>query len=246
MRTETLEIRGIRLAVRHAAGSTPFVLLPGLGLSGRYLEPMLVALGGEFDAWASDPVGFGARARPRRVLDIETHGEVLASWLDVCGIDRAVVFGNSFGSQLAVELALQAPERVAAVVLGAPTPVAEHRSYAMHVARLLEAGWRAPNDLRRIAFADYRSAGLRRIAVTGHYAIRDPIKEKLARLEQPALVLHGESDPVARERWAHEVAARLPHGSLVELGGAAHGAVFAEPDEVARIVVPFARRLGAV
>lgn len=217
-------------------GSRPILLLPGLGMSSRYLEPARVLL----RAWSLDPIGFGASPRPRNVLDIAEHGEAIERWLDVHGLERALVFGNSFGSQLAVELALRAPQRVRGIVLGAPTPVAEHRSYAMHVARLLEAGWRAPAGLRRIALHDYRSAGLRRIVVTGHHAIRDPIREKLARVRVPALVLHGRSDPVARGRWAHEVADILAFGSLVELSGAAHAAVYAEPREVAEAVERFA------
>jgi pimeloyl-ACP methyl ester carboxylesterase len=61
-------------------------------------------------------------------------------------------------------------------------------------------------------------------------------------LETPALVVRGASDPVVPQRWA-ERAARLAHAELVVVDGAGHGAPFAQPEQVARAITAFARRV---
>lgn len=65
-----------------------------------------------------DLPGFGLTGPfPHDDYDIPSYLEFLAELLDRLGIERAVVAGNSFGGQLAWELAVEMPERVAALVL---------------------------------------------------------------------------------------------------------------------------------
>ena len=52
-----------------AGPAAPVVLVPGLGLSGRYMVPLAEHLSGECPVYAVDPPGFGrSRPKPPRAL----------------------------------------------------------------------------------------------------------------------------------------------------------------------------------
>ena len=131
--------RGVSLHARTWRGKAepgrlPAVLVHGLGLSSRYLIPLgrrLGALG--YDGLAPDLPGFGRSPRPAGTSwpaapNVREQTEQLLAWMDAAGIDRAVLFGNSMGVQVAVELAVRHPERVASLILEGPTPDPVYRS----------------------------------------------------------------------------------------------------------------------
>ena len=60
-------------------------------------------------SWASAPA-------------VHEQAEQLVAWMDASGIDRALLFGNSVGTQVPVEVAVRHPQRVERVVLEGPTP----------------------------------------------------------------------------------------------------------------------------
>jgi pimeloyl-ACP methyl ester carboxylesterase len=68
-----------------------------------------------------DLPGFGLSGDPGRVLDVTEHADHLADWLEMAGLPPVVVLGNSFGCQVAVELAVRHPHRIAGLVLVGPT-----------------------------------------------------------------------------------------------------------------------------
>jgi pimeloyl-ACP methyl ester carboxylesterase len=77
------------------------------------------------DALALDLPGFGgASPVPAEAAGAGGYAELVAPALDACA-ERVVVIGHSFGGRVAVNLAAQRPERVAALVLtGVPRLVA--------------------------------------------------------------------------------------------------------------------------
>src|SRR3954471_1947279 len=103
---------GLDLHVRERPGSSPaYLLVHGLAVSHRYLMPTARCLP-ERRVMVPDLPGFGFSARPRRVYGVEDHSEVLAAWLDGLGERRLRVIGNSFGCQVAVDLAVRRPDLV--------------------------------------------------------------------------------------------------------------------------------------
>ena len=65
------------------------------------------------------------------------------------------------------------------------------------------------------------------------------VRDELARVRAPALVVHREHDRAVRLREAREVAALLPHADLVTLPGDAHLPWHGDADAVLRAVAPF-------
>lgn len=84
----------------------PLVLIHGLGSRWQAFEPVMEELARDFEVWAVDMPGFGASppADPpiRSISDLTDR---LEAWLDVHGLDRPHVAGNSTGGGVALELA---------------------------------------------------------------------------------------------------------------------------------------------
>lgn len=78
----------------------------------------LAALSPHFRCLAPDMAGFGYSAVPEGyAFSSRAWLDQLIAFLDVMGIDKAHVIGNSFGGSMALALAIAAPERVDRLVL---------------------------------------------------------------------------------------------------------------------------------
>ena len=106
---------------RFGGAGHPIVLVHGLAVSSLYFVPLAKRLARSFTVLAPDLPGYGRSATPPRPLDVPELARALRAWLDLAGIESAIVLGNSLGCQIAVELALQSPLRVASLVLVGPT-----------------------------------------------------------------------------------------------------------------------------
>ena len=220
----------------------PFILVHGLGVSSRYMMPTAARLASHRTVYAPDLPGFGRSGRPQRALNLTELADALTHWLELLGIERAVLIANSIGCQIIVDLALRRPEMVERLVLVSPTVDRAARTVFRSFLRLLLDVPRERLSLGFIAALDYLRAGLGRTAQTFGYAIQDEIEERLPGVRQPALVVRGEHDPVVPQNWAEEVAERLPAGQLVVIKGASHAVNHHSPEQLSRVVVDFLKQ----
>lgn len=116
-----IEIDGARLAYDDTGvpvGShldTPSVVLVHGGTSDRRMwDRQVPALAGRFRVVCYDWLGYGTSGD---VVGDHARHEQLLALLDVLGVGRAVLVGNSDGGKLSLDAALCAPERVAGLVL---------------------------------------------------------------------------------------------------------------------------------
>jgi pimeloyl-ACP methyl ester carboxylesterase len=118
-------VRGVathdRCSLGSPDGTLPLVLLHGLAVSHRYMMPLAARLAGHHRVHLVDLPGFGLSSEPGWVLDVADHANHLAAWLETAGLPPVVVVGNSFGCQVAVELAMRHPDQVRGLVLVGPT-----------------------------------------------------------------------------------------------------------------------------
>ncbi|HWP64887.1 MAG TPA: alpha/beta fold hydrolase [Candidatus Limnocylindria bacterium] len=122
------------------AGRGPaVVLLHGLGATNASMLPTLAALARDHRVLAPDLPGFGESAKPVLAYDPAFFARWLAGFLDVLGIERAVLIGNSMGGRVALELGLVAPERVERLVLFTPSLAFKRFRAATPLVRLLAA-----------------------------------------------------------------------------------------------------------
>ena len=99
--------------------------------------PLAAELAGHHPVQVVDLLGFGLSGDPGRVLGVAEHADHLAAWLEAGGLPPVAMLGNSFGCQVAVELAVRHPDRVRGLVLVGPTMDPSARTAPREVLRWL-------------------------------------------------------------------------------------------------------------
>jgi pimeloyl-ACP methyl ester carboxylesterase len=110
------------LSVMTAGVGPPVLLLHGLGATKGSFLPTVAALSASFATIAVDLPGFGDSDKP---LDAGYHppffARAVVDLMDALRLPRAHVIGNSMGGRVALELGLRHADRVARLVLLAPS-----------------------------------------------------------------------------------------------------------------------------
>jgi len=238
----TATASGLRLHIRQRVdpdtAAPAWLLLHGLAVSHRYLMPTAAALPGS--VFVPDLPGFGLSGKPGHVLTTEQHAEIVAVWMDATHLGDVHVLGNSFGCQVAVELAIVRPDLVASLILvgptvdpAAPTSAAQIRRWAHDL--LTED----PHQIAMI-LGDLRDAGPRRILRTLRYAVAHHVERRIPLVDTPILVLRGQHDPIAPAIWTTHAASLARAGRTADVPGAAHNAVTTAGTSVAAQAATFA------
>jgi pimeloyl-ACP methyl ester carboxylesterase len=248
IRGDYLDAGPYRIFSRIAGDTGPhLVLVHGLVISSRYMEPLALALSCNFRVHAPDLPGFGESRTRRAALSIAELADALHLWLEASGIERASFVGNSFGCQILTDFAMRYPHAVDRLVLQGPTVDRRARHLLTQVLRdrrngkLEQARSSAP-----IGRIDYAKAGLVRAFSTMRALIDDRVEDRLLHIEAPTLVVAGTRDPVAPVDWAREVAERLPHGALLAIDGGTHTLNYVYPHSFALAIRPFLRGASSI
>ena len=251
-------------------GEGPPVVLLHAGVSdSRLWEPQLGSFPQSHTVLRVDLPGFGNS--PFETNPVSFRGAVRDA-MDAEGIDRAALVGVSLGGNTALELTLESPERVSALVLvGAGLPDHEWSEEVMSFfaaeEEALERG-----DLDAAVDANLRMwlAGPRRSLEDidraqrelvgemqaqafkqqkGHDDVRmlrlePPESERLAEVKVPTLVLTGDEDVADIHRVADRLAAGIPGAERATIADAAHLPSLERPEEFDGIVLDFLARHG--
>lgn len=240
----------VRVHFQHYRGDGPrVVLVHAIGFDHHTWQPILPALTDRYDVVALDLPGHGASEKPPDAdYGPLSLGARLIRLLDELGWDDAVFIGNSLGGGASLAAALQAPERVRG--LGLLNSVGFRRGLPP-VGRLAMvplvpslAGVAPPLAVRlglascrhaRGSLTDERCTASRNYLRTrdGRAAFFRALRqlygqdlEKMAAhypsIECPALVLHGERDPLIRLSHAMQLAQTIPPAELVRLQRCGH------------------------
>jgi pimeloyl-ACP methyl ester carboxylesterase len=114
--------RRAHLSTMEAGIGPPVLAIHGLGGTKGSFLPTLAALSDRFRVIAVDLPGFGDSDKPiGAAYDARFFAGAMVDLLDALELDRVDLIGNSLGGRIALELALQAPERVGRMALLAPS-----------------------------------------------------------------------------------------------------------------------------
>ncbi|MGY1815058.1 alpha/beta fold hydrolase [Blastococcus sp. SYSU D00820] len=200
------------------------VLVPGLGLDGRSSARLRALL-------PADVVllpGMGRRA-PVPPLD-----RLAAQLRERLGPGPLVLAGHSQSCQ--VVAAAAADPRVRAVVLLGPTTDPRLRRPGGLVRRWLGTALREPWWQVPLVLAQWLTTGPRAMAALWRAAAPDEIRQRLAAVAVPVVVVRGTRDRLCDAGWAAAVAAAAPRGRLVQVPGAVHMTVQTHPGAVAGVL----------
>lgn len=224
-----LEVDARRIRWRVSGAGEALVLIHGLSASWRWWRPVLPHLDGR-EAHVLD--------LPRGLAPADSAAW-LGRWMDAAGLTGADVVGHSLGGLIAAELAARRPEAVRRLVLVAPAGVPTGRGLAGHVLPLLATVRDAPPALLAHALRDGLRAGPVSLLRGGVHAVRHDIRDDLAAVHIPTLLVWGERDPLVPRRLADEWTRALPDVRLVVLPQAGHVPMFDAPAELAGHISTF-------
>lgn len=242
------EVDGVRLHWQEAGSGTPVLLIMGASFSSALWYPVIPTLCADhrviwFDNRGTGESGWTAQS------PISTLAGDARAVLDAAGVERAHVYGISLGGVIALQLALESPERVSSLVLGATgaftadkrrAPKAAQVVFRLPRGALLALSKRrlyGPACLPEKVAADLAVLRVdkteRKALVAQQNALRaySVTLEEIATLSMPALVLHGTADLVAKPAWGTELAATLPNATLLTYDGAGHNYLVAAGDQ---------------
>lgn len=213
-----------------------------------------------------DVRGFGETELPESGFGMEVLADDLCELLRALAIDEAFVLGYSMGGRIGLQLALQHPEVVKALVLAnsgvgvAPrTPEAEERRRAL--ASLLERGdievvseqmtvasfspgfkERNPETFQRYKDVKLRNDPRGFARLWGAMATASP--PDLSGLSCPVLIIAGEQDGFMPLDTARAAQSAIPNSRL-EVLPTGHAAAIEAPEDFNRIVLEFLSEVAA-
>ncbi len=263
-RTRTASVDGLRMPYFERAGDgDPIVLVHGFGADKESWLLFMWALGRGSRLLVPDLPGHGgASVVNRGRATARAQSEALLGFLDLCGVDRFHLVGNSMGGGISLRVARDRPERVRSVVLLDATgpkvdpsaldlaldrgenlliPTSPDQAEEM-MAMVAEKKTWMPRSMLHHVVAE-RAAAAERLQEIFRGWQRgvggEGVPEDLERISVPTLVVHGERDQVIDVSTARALAERIPGAELLVLAGVGHIPQVEVPRDTARAVLDF-------
>ncbi len=263
-----------RLWYERRGSGEPLLLITGFAISAAVFEPVRPLYERHFDCVVYDNRGVGRSGRSPWPASIPQFAGDAVRLLDALGLDSAHVYGASMGGMIAQELAIRFPERVRGLVLAGTTPGGPRavRPALGELAALLgravgalrEPGrpWlgamlfsesfrrEQPERVRELLayFALHRASAW---GVNAHWwaTVYHDTVSRLACIQAPTLVMHGERDAMSPIGNARMLAERIPDAELAIVPGAGHAFALERPEEslsaAARLAAAASRPIAA-
>jgi len=113
-----LELQGIRLFYeRQGDGNPPLVFVHGYACSHEDWQPQVDFFRTRQSVITCDLRGHGASDRDPAHCDIETYGADISALLSALELQPAILIGHSMGCRVVLQVSLDAPQRVAGLIL---------------------------------------------------------------------------------------------------------------------------------
>jgi pimeloyl-ACP methyl ester carboxylesterase len=241
---------GATVGVTDSGGEGPVVVFShGLLMNHSMFAPQVQALRDAYRVVTWDERGHG-EAEHEGTWTYWDSADDLIAILDHLDVPTAVLAGMSQGGYLSLRAALRYPQRVRALVLLDTQAGTEDPVLLPHYTVMSDA-WAAngpdPVTLGYVADAilgpgaDQEAWMARWVSMPQHRAPqvmhplveRADISDRLAEIDVPALVIHGELDAAISLDRAEALVAGLPRSQpLVVVPGAGHAANFTHPEPV--------------
>ncbi|MEU1014019.1 alpha/beta hydrolase [Streptomyces sp. NPDC005890] len=195
------------------------VLVPGLGAPG-YLLSTADRCARSGPVRVLDVPGFEDPLGPACAVTLGSLADTVSRWLAEVAPAPVVLAGHSTGAQVALHAAARRPDRVAALVLLAPTfPPHLRRTGPLVRAFARTALHESPGVLPAVLPA-YLKAGPRRLTACVRSAQSDAPEQLMPAVHCPVTVAVGERDALSPLHWADGLASRTSHGRVVLVPGA--------------------------
>jgi pimeloyl-ACP methyl ester carboxylesterase len=258
--TFAAEVSGVRIAWERRGSGPPLLLIHGLGYGRWGWEPVVGELAESHEVVLFDNRGVGESDAPLGPYSARMLAEDTVAVLDAAGLERAHVLGTSLGGMVALQVALDWPDRVDRLVLACTTPGGELAAPMPEpTVRLIQESPSLPREVamrkgvenalapgadpatidrimeHRVATAQPLAAWLAQAAAGMTFDVWDRVGEIAA----PTLVLTGDLDVVVDPRNSELLAERIPGARLELFPGTGHLFFWEEPKRFVSVVKEF-------
>lgn len=232
----------------------PVILLHGYqGSWGLWQETMTV-LGQSYRTYALDFWGFGESGSRRSTYALHDFVSLVNQFMEQLGIARAPLVGHSMGGTVALQTAIEFPERVEkAAVIGAPV-VGSSLSFFPRVFGYPAVGWLtyhnlwvykafyrllAPRYSRHPDWVKIMDRDVSRTALEAFFASigslrQTDLRADLPRIRVPVLGIFGALDNVVDPRQRYALAEGVPDVAIELFTGSGHFSMLDQPLEFVR------------
>jgi pimeloyl-ACP methyl ester carboxylesterase len=265
-RLQSVRIGNLCVDVTRLGRGDPIVLVPGLAGSWKLVVPLARALARSFEVYTCAlrgdhfPSG-GPSGELWGAWDLAAYARDVADLIGHLGLECPTVFGVSFGGAVALELAVEHPHRVGALILqGAEArfrttigstiarlvlerfPLPRDNQFVNQFSHLLYGARPEPGPLvdfvvDRIWETD-QSVMAGRLAQLESFDIRD----RLWRIEAPTLVLAGSRDVIVSSARQQALAKEIPGARCEIIKDAGHIGFLTHRAQVAQHIRRFVQR----
>ena len=247
------------VAWREAGSGDVVLFLHGIGHSRIAWDRQLEDLSDRWRCVAWDLPGFGA-SEPLAAMTFPAIADAVVALLDRLGVDTAHLVGLSFGGQHALHVAVGHPDRVRSLVLADTSPAfgingMTREEWIDERLEPLRSGL-TPADIAESVMADISGpdfsgpdfdlavAAMGRLTPRAYEdAVRclpdHDLRDALATIDVPTLVVVGELDPATPPGVVGVLADGIPDARFVELPGVGHLTPIEAPREFNRLVREF-------
>ena len=230
------------------------VMVHGAGSNGHSWHNQVAHLGGAHSPIAIDLPAHGRSAGVYGLNTVEEYSDFVVAFLDALGIGSAVIAGRSMGGAIAMDLAARYPARVEAivpVVTAAKFNIPPERVEALRRVAMGRAPQAFVTDGYSPATVKDRFEVVRegwmeqiqtdpRVRYTDIVACtRCDLREQIARIDKPALILAGADDPITTPADAEFIHGRVRGSQLRVIPSAAHHLPNEQPGETNSAIEKF-------
>ncbi len=268
-RTQRLSIGREVFEVVRAGRGEPLVLVPGLAGGWRLLKPLIRRLARDHEVFAiglrgDRDQGGGLGVSARSHADVAGHAADVSTLIDRLGLERPALMGVSFGGAVALELAVERPRGMSALIvqgveerfrtsLGSkivrrvlenhPLPVDSpfiNQFLNLLYAKKPEPGPRTDRVVSRV-WETPQAVIARRLAGLEHFDVSD----RLWLVDVPTLVLAGSGDVIIPASRQKRLAQEISGARFEAIEGAGHIAFVTHADPMAAQVREHLQRVKA-
>jgi pimeloyl-ACP methyl ester carboxylesterase len=234
-------VNGININYETAGQGEPLVMIMGLGgplSSWKYNIPFLKKY---FQVVYFDNRGIGKSDKPEGPYSARMMAEDTIGLMDHLGIKKANILGFSMGGGIALEIALNYPERMTKLILnstsacldennGGTPEVLDAFKLPLRQASVRGLSLSLNDPLKRMIYipvVKMQSLFLKESDLTGLRGQADSVKsynyvDRLPTIKIPTLVIVGTKDRNVKTSSSETIAKNIPNARLVKIEGGSH------------------------
>lgn len=252
---------------------TLLVLHGGPGYDHTTLRPYFDRFANSYQVIYLDHRGCGRSNGAVESWNLDQWADDVAAFCDKLGIERPLVFGQSFGGMVAMHYASRYPKRLSRLILSSTAArflLDETVAFATKLGgdkagQVAQDFFTTPtlegfeqyaevclplyNQTPAEEGAQYRNRAIQRPEVTVHFFSNEmmdmDLRPGIGAITCPTLVLGGAEDPVTPVRCSQEIAAAIGDNARLEIfSGCGHGVHRDEPDRAEKMMRDFLAESG--